>query len=51
MSGESSVIDAQDLQFRPWEVERLFREIYGQPLRPEDAAALTRRTGGWAAAR
>jgi DNA-binding SARP family transcriptional activator len=49
MSGESSVIDAHDLQFRSWEVERLFREIYRQPLRPEDAAALTRRTGGWAA--
>jgi DNA-binding SARP family transcriptional activator len=49
MSGESSVIDAEDLQFRPWEVERLFREIYEEPLRPEDAAALTRRTGGWAA--
>ena len=49
MSGESSVIDAHDLQFRSWEVERLFREIYREPLRPEDAAALTRRTGGWAA--
>ena len=49
MSGESSVIDAEDLQFRSWEVERLFRETYGEPLRPEDAAALTRRTGGWAA--
>jgi len=49
MSGESSVIDAHDLQFRSWEVERLFRETYREPLRPEDAAALTRRTGGWAA--
>jgi DNA-binding SARP family transcriptional activator len=49
MSGESSVIDAEDLQFRSWEVERLFRKIYEEPLRPEDAAALTRRTGGWAA--
>jgi ATP/maltotriose-dependent transcriptional regulator MalT len=49
LSGESSVIDADDLQFRSWEVERLFREIYSEPLRPEDAAALARRTGGWAA--
>ena len=49
VSGESSVIDAADLQFRPWEAERLFREVYGEPLPPEDAAALTRRTGGWAA--
>jgi DNA-binding SARP family transcriptional activator len=49
VSGESSVVEAADLQFRSWEVERLFRDVYGQPLMPEDAAALTRRTGGWAA--
>ncbi len=49
VSGESSVIEAADLQFRSWEVERLFRDVYGEPLMPEDAAALTRRTGGWAA--
>lgn len=49
MSGESSLIEAMDLQFRPWEVERLFRDGYGAPLLPADAAALTRRTGGWAA--
>jgi DNA-binding SARP family transcriptional activator len=49
MSGECSLVDAADLQFRSWEVERLFREVYAEPLRPEDAAALTRRTGGWAA--
>jgi DNA-binding SARP family transcriptional activator len=49
VSGESPVIEAADLQFRSWEVERLFRDVYGEPLMPEDAAALTRRTGGWAA--
>ena len=49
VSGESSVIEAADLQFRSWEVERLFRDVYREPLMPEDAAALTRRTGGWAA--
>ncbi|HEY7324208.1 MAG TPA: hypothetical protein VH520_05220, partial [Streptosporangiaceae bacterium] len=49
VSGESSVVEAADLQFRSWEVERLFRDVYGEPLVPEDAAALTRRTGGWAA--
>ena len=49
VSGESSVIEAADLQFRSWEVERLFRDVYGEPLIPEDAAALARRTGGWAA--
>ena len=49
VSGESSVIEAADLQFRSWEVERLFRDVYDEPLVPEDAAALARCTGGWAA--
>jgi DNA-binding SARP family transcriptional activator len=49
VSGESSVVEAEDLQFRSWEVERLFRDVYREPLVPEDAAALARRTGGWAA--
>ena len=49
VSGEWSVVEAADLQFRPWEVERLFRDVYAEPLMPEDAAALNRRTGGWAA--
>ena len=49
MAGELSVIEAADLEFRSWEVERLFREVYHEPLLPEDAAALSRRTGGWAA--
>lgn len=42
-------IDHQDLRFRPWEVETLFRERYGIPLGSADAVELTRRTGGWAA--
>jgi DNA-binding SARP family transcriptional activator len=42
-------LDDDDLRFRSWEVERLFRDVYGEPLPPESAAALTRRTGGWAA--
>jgi DNA-binding SARP family transcriptional activator len=49
VSGESAVVEAADLQFRSWEVEHLFRDVYEEPLVPEDAAALTRRTGGWAA--
>jgi len=49
LSGDVVVLDAEDLRFRSWEVERLFRDVYGEPLRPEDAAALTRRTEGWAA--
>jgi DNA-binding SARP family transcriptional activator len=49
VSGHVIEIDADDLRFRSWEVERLFREIYAEPLPPEDLAALTRRTNGWAA--
>jgi len=47
--GGVQVLDADDLRFRSWEVERLFRDVYGEPLLPEDAATLTRRTEGWAA--
>ena len=49
VSGELSQLDAEDLRFRSWEVEELFRSVYHRPLSPETAAALTRRTGGWAA--
>lgn len=49
VSGTSREIGSDDLRFRSWEVEELFANVYHQPLRPEAAAALTRRTGGWAA--
>ncbi|MGB7983469.1 MAG: AAA family ATPase [Candidatus Nanopelagicales bacterium] len=49
VSGELIMVDGEDLRFRSWEVERLFRSVYDAPLSPEAAAALTRRTGGWAA--
>ena len=49
MSGTALVLTDGDLRFRSWEVERLFRDVYRMPLVPEDAAALTRRTEGWAA--
>ena len=42
-------IGPDDLRFRPWEVERLFRDVYREPLPPEALADLTRRTEGWAA--
>lgn len=48
-NGELCQLDGDDLRFRSWEVEELFRAIYRRPLSPEAAAALTRRTGGWAA--
>lgn len=49
VSGELGQVDADDLRFRTWEVEDLFRSVYRRPLSPEAAAALTRRVGGWAA--
>jgi DNA-binding SARP family transcriptional activator len=49
VSGELIELDSEALRFRSWEVEELFRLVYGEPLSPEAAAALTRRTGGWAA--
>ena len=42
-------ISSDDLRFRSWEVEDLFTSVFREPLSPESAAALTRRTGGWAA--
>ena len=44
------LVTADELRFRSWEVERLFRDHYGAPLPPDDAALLSRRTEGWAAA-
>ncbi|HET9647866.1 MAG TPA: AAA family ATPase, partial [Microlunatus sp.] len=49
LDGELGQLDGEDLRFRSWEVEELFRTVYQRPLSPEAAAALTRRTGGWAA--
>ena len=49
VSGDLIELDGDDLRFRSWEVEDLFRTFYEAPLSPEGAAALTRRTGGWAA--
>ena len=50
VSGDLLEIDADDLRFRSWEVDRLFRDFYGEPLPPDDLALLSRRTDGWAAA-
>src|SRR3954451_9390672 len=48
-AGELHDIGADDLRFRVWEVEELFTLVHQERLSPETAAALTRRTGGWAA--
>ncbi len=49
VSGALQEVSSDDLRFRSWEVEELFISIFREPLSPESAAALTRRTGGWAA--
>jgi DNA-binding SARP family transcriptional activator len=49
VSGALLEIGADDLRFRSWEVERLFLEVYEEPLPPGDLAELARRTEGWAA--
>ena len=49
VSGELLEVGPEDLRFRVWEVERLFRDLYEEPLPPEDLAELARRTEGWAA--
>ncbi|WP_052668062.1 BTAD domain-containing putative transcriptional regulator [Nitriliruptor alkaliphilus] len=49
VSGQVLEIPPDVLRWRHWEVERLFRDLYREPLRPEDAARLTQRTEGWAA--
>ena len=42
-------IGTDDLRFRAWEVEQLFRDVYHDPVPPADLAVLARRTEGWAA--
>ena len=49
VSGELLEIGPDDLRFRAWEAERLFRDFYRDPVPPADLAALARRTEGWAA--
>lgn len=49
VSGQLIELTGEDLRFRSWEVERLFRDFYEEPLPPEDLARLARRTEGWAA--
>ncbi len=49
VSGALLELAGDDLRFRSWEVERLFRDFYGEPLPPEELARLARRTEGWAA--
>jgi len=49
LSGELLELGTDDLRFRAWEVEQLFRDVYHDPVPPADLAVLARRTEGWAA--
>jgi DNA-binding SARP family transcriptional activator len=49
VSGTLLEIGGDDLRFRPWEVEALFRDFYGESLRGDELARLARWTEGWAA--
>jgi DNA-binding SARP family transcriptional activator len=49
LSGDLLELGSDDLRFRAWEVERLFRDFYQERLPPEELAELARRTEGWAA--
>jgi len=49
VAGQLLELGQDELRFRAWEVEQLFREHYGHPIPPDDLAVLARRTEGWAA--
>lgn len=49
LSEELCEITADDLRFRSWEIDRLFREVYAHPLPAETIDQVANRTGGWAA--
>lgn len=49
VGGRLVEVGADDLRFRSWEAEELFRDVYGERLPPAQLAELTRRTEGWAA--
>jgi DNA-binding SARP family transcriptional activator len=49
VASELLEVGPEDLRFRSWEVEQLYREVYHDPVPPGILADLTRRTEGWAA--
>jgi len=49
VAGDLLEIGPDDLRFRSWEVEQLYRDVYRDPVPPGILADLTRRTEGWAA--
>lgn len=49
VAGDLLEIGPDELRFRSWEVEQLYRDVYRDPVPPGILAELTRRTEGWAA--
>lgn len=49
VAGQVVDVGPDDLRFRTWEVERLFRDHFQQPCPATDVPVLTRVTEGWAA--
>ncbi len=49
IEGRLTELSSDDLRFRSWEVERLFKDVYREPLSPEEVAEVTSRTDGWPA--
>lgn len=49
VAGELNEIGQEELRFRSWEVDHLFRDVYGVALGPPELQELTQRTHGWAA--
>ena len=49
VSGALYEVGPDDLRFRSWEVERLFADVYREPLPPGDLARLAHGLEGWAA--
>jgi DNA-binding SARP family transcriptional activator len=49
VAGALLEVGGDDLRFRSWEAERLFHDLYREPMPPAELAKLARRTEGWAA--
>ncbi len=50
VAGELIEIGFEDLRFLAWEIDRLFRDTLGAPLRADEVETVAYRTDGWAAA-
>jgi DNA-binding SARP family transcriptional activator len=49
LAGQVFTVGSDELRFRSWEAEQLFRDLYETWLRPDDIARLSHRLDGWAA--